>query len=64
MVTPPNRCHMTPEMHRERAAELRRLGTVRALELARTHELLGRVMEKRLNGEVIMAPPLVPVLGA
>jgi len=51
---------MTPEMHRERAAELRRLGTVRALELARTHELLARVMEKRLNGEVIMAPPLVP----
>jgi hypothetical protein len=52
---------MTPEMHRERAAELRSLGTAKALELARTHELLARVMEKRLNGEVITAPPLAPV---
>lgn len=59
----PPHCYMTPDLHRERAAELRRNGSPRALMLAEQHEMLARVIEKRLGGEVIMAPPLVPPNG-
>ena len=55
------RCLMTPELHRERAAELRRIGTPRALELAECREGLAKMIEARLNGEVIVAPALAPV---
>jgi hypothetical protein len=55
------RCLMTPEMHRERAAELRRRGTENALKNAQMHELAARMIEKRFNGAAISAPPLAPV---
>lgn len=52
---------MTPDMHRERAAALRRVGTERALGLAHNHEMLARIIETRFNGRVvIVAPSLAP----
>jgi hypothetical protein len=54
------RCLMTPELHRERAAQLRRLGTTKALELAHAHEMLAKMFEKRFNGATICAPSLAP----
>lgn len=50
---------MSPEMHRERAAELRQIGTPSALRLALYHEDLARAIEKRMNGP-LLAPPLNP----
>jgi len=54
------RCLMTPEMHRERAAELRRQGNEKASEIARHHEQLAKMIEKRFKGATISAPPLAP----
>jgi hypothetical protein len=51
---------MSPEMHLERAAELRKVGSPSALALAVHHEALARVIARRLNGRSIEAPPLDP----
>lgn len=59
-LTSPKRCLMSPDMHRERAAELRQIGTPSALALALQHELLAKAIEKRLDGRPIEAPPLDP----
>jgi hypothetical protein len=49
---------MTPDEHRAAATQLRRLaGDPKAQELAACHELLARVIQKRLDEKV---PPLAP----
>lgn len=57
---PGRRFLMTPDMHRERAAALRRIGTPKALEAARGHEIVAKLIEKRLDGESLEAPPMAP----
>lgn len=50
---------MSPEVHRERAAELRKIGTPSAIHLAMRHEMLAREIEKRTSWPLV-APPLDP----